>query len=87
MSLDLRIPMGLMFTIVGLILAIFGIVTQGSDLYQRSAGMNINLIWGCVMFVFGLTMFLLGRYSDTHPKEPSHEPAENPTERPRTHGH
>jgi multisubunit Na+/H+ antiporter MnhG subunit len=87
LSLDLRIPMGLMFTIVGAILAIYGAVTRGSDLYQRSAGMNINLIWGVVMLVFGLTMFLLGRYSDTHPKEPSHEPAENPTERPRVPGH
>lgn len=45
--------------------------------------MNINLIWGIVMFVFGVTTFLLGRYSDTHPKEPSHEPAE----RPRVPGH
>lgn len=78
MSLDLRIPMGLMFLIVGVLLSLFGLATRGSDIYQRSAGMNINLIWGLVMVVFGLTMFLLGRYSDTHPKEPSHEPAERP---------
>lgn len=83
MSLDLRIPMGLMFTIVGAILTIYGAITRGSDLYQRSAGMDINLIWGIVMLVFGLTMFLLGRYSDKHPKAPSHEPAE----RPRIPGH
>jgi membrane-bound ClpP family serine protease len=78
MSLDLRIPMGLMFTIVGAILTIFGLVTHGSEMYQRSAGLDINLIWGVVMLVFGVTMFLMGRYSDTHPKAPSHEPAERP---------
>ncbi|HTV16076.1 MAG TPA: hypothetical protein VME68_15250 [Acidobacteriaceae bacterium] len=83
MSLDLRIPMGLMFTIVGVILTLYGILTHGSTIYARSAGMDINLIWGLVMLVFGLTMFLMGRYSDRHPKESSHEPAD----RPRTPGH
>ena len=87
MSLDLRVPMGLMFTIVGAILSIYGAVTYGSDLYARSAGVDINLVWGLVMLAFGITMFLTGRYSDTHPKEPSHEPAENPTGRPRISGH
>jgi hypothetical protein len=83
MSLDLRIPMGLMFTIVGAILSIYGLVTHGSPIYARSAGIDINLIWGVVMLVFGLIMFLTGRYSDRHPKEPSHEPSEPP--RPLTH--
>ncbi|HUB19305.1 MAG TPA: hypothetical protein VL990_11770 [Acidobacteriaceae bacterium] len=83
MSLDLRIPLGLLFLIVGVLLSIYGLVTRGSAIYARSAGMDINLIWGLVMFVFGLTMFLLGRHSDKHPKEPTHEPAE----RPRVPGH
>ena len=83
MSLDLRIPMGLMFTIVGAMLTIYGMVTHGSEIYARSAGMDINLIWGIVMLIFGVSMFLLGRYSDAHPKELSHEP----TEPPRIPGH
>lgn len=78
MNLDLRVPMGLMFLIVGAMLSLYGTFTRGSTIYARSAGMNINLIWGVVMLVFGLTMFLLGRYSDKHPQEPSHEPAERP---------
>ena len=84
MSLDLRIPMGLMFTLVGAILTIYGVVTRGSDIYARSAGMDINLIWGVVMLVFGVTMFLMGRYSDRHPKpvQPSDTPA-----RQTGHGH
>jgi hypothetical protein len=61
MNLDLRIPMGLMFLIVGGMLTVFGLFTQGSVIYEKSAGMNINLIWGVVMLVFGGSMFLLGR--------------------------
>jgi multisubunit Na+/H+ antiporter MnhG subunit len=84
MNLDLRIPLGLMFTLVGVLLSIYGLVTRGSEIYQRSAGMDINLIWGVVMFVFGSTMFLLGRYSDKHPKAPS---SSDDTARPMGHGH
>jgi hypothetical protein len=62
MSLDLRIPMGLMFTLTGLILAVFGLATNGdADLYAKSLGINANLWWGLVLLAFGLTMFLLGR--------------------------
>lgn len=82
MNLDLRIPMGLLFTIVGAIMSVFGLFTRGSAIYDRSAGMNINLIWGVVMLVFGLTMFLLGRRAD---KRPRTEPVEGTT-RPLGHG-
>lgn len=81
MNLDLRIPMGLMFTIVGALMSIFGFFTRGSKIYDRSAGMNINLIWGLVMVVFGVTMFVLGRRADKHP---SSKPLQG-TDRPRLH--
>lgn len=61
MQLDLRIPMGLMFTIVGAILLVYGFVTNGSAIYAKSLGLNINIVWGIVLLAFGLTMFLLGR--------------------------
>lgn len=62
MSLDLRIPMGLMFTLTGLILTAFGFATRSDvDLYAKSLGINANLWWGIVLLVFGLTMFTLGR--------------------------
>lgn len=64
MSLDLRIPMGLMFTFTGVILTVFGLRTNGNvELYAKSLGINANLWWGLVLLVFGLTMFLLGRRS------------------------
>jgi hypothetical protein len=61
MNLDLRIPMGLMFTLVGLILAVFGLMTMGDPMYVKSLGMNANLDWGIVLLVFGSIMFMLGR--------------------------
>ena len=82
MNLDLRIPMGLMFLIVGAILTIYGLVTSGSPIYAKSAGMNINLIWGIVMLVFGGAMFLLGRRGQARPPKPVIEG----TTRPLGHG-
>ena len=62
MNLDLRIPMGLMFTFTGLIMTVFGIRTNGdAELYAKSLGINANLWWGLVLLVFGVTMYLLGR--------------------------
>jgi cytochrome c biogenesis protein CcdA len=64
MSLDLRIPMGLMFTLVGIILTAFGIATNSNtELYARCLGVNVNLWWGIVLLIFGQTMFQLGRRS------------------------
>lgn len=80
MNLDLRIPMGLMFTIVGALMSLFGFFTRGSEIYERSAGLNINLIWGLVMLVFGVTMLVLGRRADKRPPKPVQE-----TNRPPLH--
>lgn len=62
MNLDLRIPMGLMFTLTGMILSSFGAMTNGrADLYAKSLGINANLWWGLVLLVFGIVMLTLGR--------------------------
>jgi hypothetical protein len=62
MSLDLRIPMGLLFTMVGAILTAFGLATRdNSALYARSLGIDANLWWGLVLLVFGIAMLTLGR--------------------------
>jgi predicted MFS family arabinose efflux permease len=58
MSFDLRIPLGLMFTLFGLILTGVGLF-GGPELSQKSLGINMNLWWGLVMLVFGLVMLLL----------------------------
>jgi len=60
MGLDIRTPIGLMFGIFGLLLTGYGLMTNGSDIYQRSLGVNVNLEWGAVMLVFGGVMLWLG---------------------------
>ena len=61
-SLDLRLPIGGLFTVLGVMLAGFGLVTRGNtEMYVKSAGMNINLIWGAVMFVTGLIFLGLAK--------------------------
>ena len=60
MGIDIKFPIGLMFSILGLLLTIFGLFTSGdSMLYSRSLGININLWSGCGMLVFGLIMLFL----------------------------
>jgi multisubunit Na+/H+ antiporter MnhG subunit len=61
MGLDIRIPLGLIFLITGGIITLFGFFTRGSAIYEKSMGTNINLIWGSLMFIFGLVMYLVGR--------------------------
>jgi hypothetical protein len=55
MKLDLRFPIGLMFTIVGTLLTGFGL-TSDEAIYARSLGINVNLWWGLVLLAFGLVM-------------------------------
>jgi len=61
MGLDIRIPLGLIFLITGGMMTVYGLFTRHSDIYARSMGVNVNLIWGIVMLVFGLIMFIAGR--------------------------
>jgi hypothetical protein len=55
MGLDIRWPIGLMFTLIGVLLAVFGLVKSAESV---SLGININLIWGIVLLVFGVFMLL-----------------------------
>jgi hypothetical protein len=56
MGLDIRLPIGMMFTLLGAMLAVYGLATNSDAMYQLSLGLNINLIWGGVLFLFGAVM-------------------------------
>jgi hypothetical protein len=58
--LDIRIPVGLLFLVVGAVLTAFG-ATSDNALYSRSLNINVNLWWGAVLLVFGAIMVVLGR--------------------------
>jgi hypothetical protein len=59
MNFDLRLPIGILFSLFGLILTGYGLFTKGSEIYQKSLGQNINISWGIVLLVFGGIMLLL----------------------------
>jgi hypothetical protein len=57
MRLDVRFPIGGMFSIIGAILTIYGIASNPA-IYEKSLGINVNLWWGLVLLVFGLVMLV-----------------------------
>jgi protein-S-isoprenylcysteine O-methyltransferase Ste14 len=60
MGLDIRWPIGLMFSLIGAMLVVFGFVTNSkSEVYAASLGININLYWGLLLLVFGGWMLLM----------------------------
>ncbi|MGH9602401.1 MAG: hypothetical protein ACRD24_08415 [Terriglobales bacterium] len=60
MGLDIRLPIGLMFAVMGLLLMGFGYFGDPA-IYARSLSVNVNLIWGFVLLVFGSAFLFLGR--------------------------
>jgi hypothetical protein len=58
MNLDIRYPIGWMFSLFGVILALFGLLGD-KQIYARSLGININFDAGVGLFVFGILMLLL----------------------------
>lgn len=64
MGLDIRWPIGLMFSLVGLLMTGYGVVTKDdAELYRRSLDININLSWGLVLLVFGGFMLFLAAHA------------------------
>jgi uncharacterized membrane protein HdeD (DUF308 family) len=61
-SFDLRLPLGWLFTILGVLLEIAGFRPTPASEGVRS-GININLIWGVVMLAFGLVCLWLAHRS------------------------
>ena len=73
MGLDIRWPIGLMFSLVGALLVIYGVATTSdTEIYRRSLDININLRWGLVVLAFGASMLALAWRG-------SRQPAEQPT--------
>jgi hypothetical protein len=48
MNFDLRLPLGLIFTIFGLLLTGYGLMSDAA-IYQKSLGLNVNLGWGAAL--------------------------------------
>jgi hypothetical protein len=60
MRLDIRLPIGLFFTVLGAVLVIYGLLSDPS-VYARSLGYNVNVLWGGVVLMFGVVFLYMGR--------------------------
>jgi intracellular septation protein A len=60
MNFDLRLPLGLIFTLYGIILVGTGLLSS-PEMIRQTLGQNVTLTWGFVQFLFGLTMLFLSR--------------------------
>lgn len=75
MHWDVRVPIGVMFVILGVVLVVFGLLTSGSAVYERSLGLNVNLWWGLLLFLFGAGMLAWATWgSKPGPRPPPQEP-------------
>lgn len=70
--LDLRLPISILFSGLGLLLAVYGL-TSDPAMYRISLGYNVNLLWGGCMLLFGIAMFA---WQKLDPVEDTPAPAE-----------
>ncbi len=70
MGLDLRVPIGWLFGILGALLTLYGLISDPS-IDERSLGINVNLWWGLVLLVFGAVMLLLARRASHSDRTPA----------------
>lgn len=62
MGIDLRLPIGMMFCVLGVLLVGYGLATRGAATYARhSLGINMNLWWGAALVLFGSVMLTLAK--------------------------
>jgi hypothetical protein len=63
MRLDIRLPIGLFFTLLGAVLVVYGLRSDPS-VYARSLGYNVNVLWGGALLMFGMVMLYVGRRAE-----------------------
>jgi hypothetical protein len=62
MGFDIRMPIGILFSLFGILLIGYGAATRGSVMYaEHSLGVNMNVWWGAALLAFGLVMLALAR--------------------------
>jgi len=58
MGLDIRLPIGIIFSLYGAVLIVYGLLADPA-IFVNSLGVNIDTWWGLAMLVFGLVMAIL----------------------------
>jgi len=66
-GLDIRAPIGGLFSLLGLMLAGYGMVAGSRTTSDVAPVTNVNLWWGLVMLLFGIFMLVLSRRAMSKP--------------------
>jgi uncharacterized membrane protein HdeD (DUF308 family) len=74
-GLDLRIPVGTLFVVIGVLLAAYGGARLGEP-GTAPTGVPINLVWGLVLLAFGVAMLALARRARRAPSRNASPDAE-----------
>ncbi len=70
MGLDIRWPIGIMFTLIGAMLTVSGLLAKPEN-YHKALDVNINLVWGLVLLVFGAFMLIMAMRGSRAASSPS----------------
>jgi multisubunit Na+/H+ antiporter MnhG subunit len=79
MGFDIRRPIGLLFSLLGVVLVVYGLVGDPA-VYRRSLGYNVNLTWGACLAVFGLFCLVLAHRGRSGARPTAASPEERATE-------
>ena len=60
MGLDIRLPIGMMFTVIGTLLTGYGLIADKA-IFAKSLGINVDLLWGGALLLFGIAFVIAGR--------------------------
>jgi hypothetical protein len=66
-GLDIRAPIGGLFSLLGVLLAGYGAVAGSRTTSDVAPVTNVNLWWGLVMLLFGIVMLVLSRRAMSKP--------------------
>jgi len=78
MGLDIRWPIGFMFSLIGAMLVIYGFATgSNAEMYQHSLDINVNRNWGLVLLAFGAAMLTLAWRDSQKAPQPEAQPKQD----------
>lgn len=66
MIFDVRLPIGLLFLAIGILVTAVGLTGDPKVFEAHSAGLNIDVVWGLAMAGFGALMLLLAYVHRKH---------------------
>ena len=59
MGVNIKLPIGLMFSVLGMLLTIYGLVTASdTEMYEKSLNINVNLWTGLLMLALAGIMLI-----------------------------